>query len=348
MALLTSCWFIIQTILIPDGFQKWFCLSFFIHPLILFFCRIFLWLKLLKECLLVVLVFPLRKFFSFCLYIFGLFRKCIVCFFSLTRLNTAEVQEEVEQYYDTQPRFNWNQITYSCTVSSAASMRCKTKLLEFDEDVFEETIDFAEDPLLCQYEKMEETVFYLCDVSTRKEYLFCSSNSVTPEENSNQCLLQIQGEYEESTTLYEDENMEETVIYPSEEYSLYSSNSFPKHEYSNIDVLPFCTSNSQDIDPCMDDFSPIVYASDFQLVEKEVDAEEDKEESDGFYKMYTERMRWFDVLNYERTCGISGSLFIKFCHRKVPSKHNLYARNPIYRRKILKEDKTGTRLLHLS
>ncbi|KAK3212667.1 hypothetical protein Dsin_017373 [Dipteronia sinensis] len=33
-----------------------------------------------------------------------------------------------------------------------------------------------------------------------------------------------------------------------------------------------------------------------------------QEESDGFYEKYAERMRWFDVLNYDRTCGISAVL----------------------------------------
>ncbi|PON38704.1 Ribosomal protein [Trema orientale] len=186
-------------------------------------------------------------------------------------------------------------------MSSATSIRCKMKLLEFEEDVFEETVDFAEDSLLSEDEKMRETVFHLYDVSTRQECLFRSSNSDTSDENSNQGPLQIKGNHEESSPLHEDENMEEAMSYPSEEYLLYGSNSFTTDEYSNNELLPVCTSNSQDRDPYMDEYSP----SNFQLVETEVTAGEDKEESDGFYKMYSERMRWFDLLNYERTCGIS-------------------------------------------
>ncbi|XP_062106645.1 uncharacterized protein LOC133817987 [Humulus lupulus] len=282
MAYLTSCWFIIEKVIIPDGLiKKWFCLSFFIHPLILFLCQIFLWLKLLIESLLVVLLFPCRVISAICLCIFGAFRKCIVCLLSLTRFNSVEVEDEVEEYYETQPSFNLNQMDYFCTMS-VASMKCQMKLVEFEEDVFEDTIDYADDEI-----NMGETVFFLCDVSSRKEHLFCSSNSTTPDENSSQCLPQIQGNYEESsTTLYEDENMvEETMFYPSQGYLLCGSDSFTPDEYSN----------SQDRD------SP----SDFRVVEREVTTGENNEDSDGFYKLYAERMRWFDVLNYERTCGIS-------------------------------------------
>ncbi|KAK9082101.1 hypothetical protein Syun_031582 [Stephania yunnanensis] len=40
MDLLSTCWFIIEYVLIPDGFMKWICLSFFIYPFLLFFCQI--------------------------------------------------------------------------------------------------------------------------------------------------------------------------------------------------------------------------------------------------------------------------------------------------------------------
>ncbi|KVI02547.1 uncharacterized protein LOC112513050 [Cynara cardunculus var. scolymus] len=41
--------------------------------------------------------------------------------------------------------------------------------------------------------------------------------------------------------------------------------------------------------------------------------EEEEEEEDSFYKSYTERMSWFDLLNQERTCGLNAFLTKKRC-----------------------------------
>lgn len=298
MAFLTSCWFIIENVIIPDGFQKWFYLSFFIHPLILVFCQIFLWLKLLKHCLVVVLAFPLRTFCVICLYIFGLCKKFVIFVFSFTRFFKGEVEDEVEQYFDAQPRFNSNRISDSFTQSLAAPVWCdKLQLLEAEEDVFEEAVGFAEDSLLSQDQNMEGS-----------SYLLCSSNSFATNENSNGFPLQIQTDFAQDSL--PNGNLEEPLFCPSEdnEYFLCGSNSFTADEYPKFQILPLSSSNSDDRDLYTDEYSPTApFASDFQIVEREESAE-----SDGFYKIYNERMSWFDVLNYDRTCGISRSPFIKF------------------------------------
>ncbi|KAL5582277.1 hypothetical protein UlMin_014719 [Ulmus minor] len=286
MALLMSCWFLIETILIPDGFQKWFYLSFYIHPFFLCFCQIFLWLKLLTECLVFVLSLPFRIIYVSCFFVFGLFRKCIISLFQFTRFKTAEYEEEVEEYFETQPYFNSNQIALSCVLSREASLQYKIKLLEI-EGVVEDT--------------------------TREDYLFCSS-----DENSSELLVQIESNAfpgrnnfaDGSISILEvEENMQEPMFSASEDMSrkenlLCSPNSFATQEYSN-ELLPVCSSISQDKDPYGDEFSTAVCASGLQLVESEVSVGRDTEESDELYKKYTERMGWFDVLNYDRTCGIS-------------------------------------------
>lgn len=47
MAILSTTWLIVEAILIPHGFQKWYSLSFFIHPLLLVFSQIFIWVDCL-------------------------------------------------------------------------------------------------------------------------------------------------------------------------------------------------------------------------------------------------------------------------------------------------------------
>lgn len=54
-----------------------------------------------------------------------------------------------------------------------------------------------------------------------------------------------------------------------------------------------------------ENFGPIAV----QLVKEEPDTRKD---SDPFYEKYSERMKWFDVLSYERTCGISTFFLLSY------------------------------------
>ncbi|KAJ6371330.1 hypothetical protein OIU77_001772 [Salix suchowensis] len=65
------------------------------------------------------------------------------------------------------------------------------------------------------------------------------------------------------------------------------------------------SSASGDLD--MKQYSPLIDSSNPLAVEREFITDRSREEDsqDPFYKKYTERMRWFDVLNHERTSEIS-------------------------------------------
>lgn len=93
MALLASCWLIVESFIIPDGFLKWFYLSFYIHPLFLVFCQIFLWLKILKKWLL-FLFFPFRIAYRLNLFVFKFLKRVAIFLFSFTGPTT------VEAFYD--------------------------------------------------------------------------------------------------------------------------------------------------------------------------------------------------------------------------------------------------------
>lgn len=64
MAVIAKCWLIIECFLIPDGFMKWFFLSFYINPFFLFFCQIYLWIKTLERWIFLVLFLLDRYIFS--------------------------------------------------------------------------------------------------------------------------------------------------------------------------------------------------------------------------------------------------------------------------------------------
>ncbi|KAI3462934.1 hypothetical protein Pfo_019597 [Paulownia fortunei] len=90
MALLASCWLIVEFYIIPDGYLKWFYLSFYIHPLFLAFCQIFLWLKELQRWLLLLFFFPFRIACYLSLSIFRFLNRVALLLFSFTRPTTVE------------------------------------------------------------------------------------------------------------------------------------------------------------------------------------------------------------------------------------------------------------------
>nr|XP_048327239.1 uncharacterized protein LOC107405153 isoform X2 [Ziziphus jujuba var. spinosa] len=265
MAFLASCWFITETFIIPDGFRKWFCLSFFIHPFFLFVCQVFLWLKLLKEWLLFLVLYPLRITFIFGLYILGIVRNWFIYFLSMVRLRKDHDHEAGVEKFENLQICNYSQIAgFPQILSIFSPVETKMEILAIQSGVFqEEKDDCAEDSVSHEDEDMEEPVIYHDEDTDEMEYLLCYSSPSTEYESSTKCL-------------------------------------------------PACSSESYDSqhdqELYMDDSTPSVYTSSLQIMKSEAVAAEDKDELDAFYKKYTERMRWFDMLNYDRTCGTSAIL----------------------------------------
>ncbi|XP_044506905.1 uncharacterized protein LOC123226451 [Mangifera indica] len=203
MALLSSCWLFIESFIIPDGFVKWVFLSFYIHPIFLFFCQIFLWLKFLNRWITVVFFNPFRMIIRFLrdftlIFVFGNSR-------STSGTNYVEVMEEA---------------TEICNQNQVMQAYCEVKL--------------------CRVEKIE--------------------------------LVEQEDDFQEFPVL---DHEEESVEEPSS-----SSNNSP--------------ARSSDLN--------------HQYPQSVTQGDEDQDSADAFYKKYTERMRWFDILNYDRTCGISAVL----------------------------------------
>lgn len=266
MALLSSCWLLIEAIIIPHGFRKWICLSFFIHPLILFACQLFLWLKLIKEWILYVASYPLKTIFIFGSYVFRTFRNWFVCFLNFfstaTRIRNDEHTPEAEKFESLQI-CSYNLCVGSHITSSVLLSNIVT--LAIRHEVFEEEKECPED-----------------------------------------LVLHDEGENTDVPTLFIDDGMS------GKQYLPYDSSSSTEYENENsTKCLPACSSNSQEEDTFVDDPLQSACNSALQVVEREVVAAQDyKEDSDAFHKKYSERMRWFDILNYDRTCGTSGSLLI--------------------------------------
>ncbi|KAF5961815.1 hypothetical protein HYC85_003024 [Camellia sinensis] len=211
MALLTSCWLIIESIIIPDEFLKWYYLSFYIHPLLLFLCQIFLWIKLLQTWLLPIVSLPIQ---TTCFVASSIFRFItgIISLFSFIRLNNIKTVHD-------------NSLLVEETI--------REPNVHVDEDI-----------------SLEE---YVCSD--------CSFNSDTQDVN------------------------------------------ITKDSSSN------CGSDSHTEDVEMDVSLPSVCISDSAIMGREsIDDQSREADLDSFYQKYTDRMRWFDLFNHDRTCGISAIL----------------------------------------
>lgn len=90
MALIASCWLIVESFVVPHGFVKWFYLSFYIHPVFLVFCQLLLWLKELMQ-LLICFFHPLKVVFRLSLFVFGLIVRVLLFLFSYIRPTKVDV-----------------------------------------------------------------------------------------------------------------------------------------------------------------------------------------------------------------------------------------------------------------
>ncbi|CAA7401933.1 unnamed protein product [Spirodela intermedia] len=104
MGLLLSCWFIVGTILIPNGFARWNQLSFFVHPVLLVFCELFLISKYLVGQVIFVLVYPFRVVFRAILFVFRLLRSRTTGLVSLV-VDVVEVSDEADESAEAEQYF---------------------------------------------------------------------------------------------------------------------------------------------------------------------------------------------------------------------------------------------------
>ncbi|KAF7129717.1 hypothetical protein RHSIM_Rhsim10G0032700 [Rhododendron simsii] len=235
IALLTSCWFILESILFPDGFLKKFYLGFYIHPLLLFLCQIFLWIKLLQRWLPLLVSLAIRIAWFVASEICRVFPS-ILCAFAFIRITNEEFANEVEEHEIPSATIQ-NQMVDSYSSCYAVSIKNEVKVEEVEADID------------------------------------CSDSSLLVES-----IIR-----EPHVLIDEDRSLE--VCMPSESSSI----SPPQDDEINATLPSLCSSNAPTVEG--------------ELINQSMEAD-----VDSIYEKYTERMRWFDLLNHDRTCGISAIL----------------------------------------
>ncbi|CAL1357752.1 unnamed protein product [Linum trigynum] len=255
MAILAVCWLIVESRVIPDGFLKWFFLSFYIHPVFLVFCQIFLWLKLLLKCLTSLLSYPLNIISQATRFLHNLV---------ITIVSNTESEQ---------------------VGSSSSSSSTPVGVVN-------------------------------------NSYCYCTEKSVSEVVSTDSCNLKQLDFWVQPLLLNQPirAGSEEDVESGSDEDHVGGGGGFiDSSAASSMVVGGFIDSPSQAEDDDDDgdlvegrQSTDCIYSS--TLLAGELNRQQEEEEEQevsvdaAFYQMYLERMRWFDVLNQDRTSGVSAVL----------------------------------------
>ncbi|KAL8266313.1 hypothetical protein R6Q59_003657 [Mikania micrantha] len=245
MAVLAHCWFIIEYCLIPDGFRRWFFLSFYINPFFLIFCQIFLWIKTLKRWILNIIFLLNRHLF---LRILGVLKRFLIINSSSSGFSESSTKPEDEDDL-------WYEVTDSFSSSDTTS-----------------GILF-----LCYENSCLNPKVAFCDF--RFESIFD----------------------QETTSVCSSSNLDDEITSFSVASSSISSYSFP----SRRDLKAISSTRSSTCTTLLEDQED---ANDDGVDHYGLTVKPDEEEKDSFYKLYTERMKWFDLLHQERTSELNAFL----------------------------------------
>nr|XP_043608847.1 uncharacterized protein LOC122580645 [Erigeron canadensis] len=253
MAMLANCWLIIECYLIPDGYMKWFFLSFYINPCFLFFCQIYLWIKAIQKWIF-LFIFLLGRYLFLPLLAF--LRRFLIKTHPSSGVSDGNTEVEDEDV--------WFEETDSYSSSSTSS---RILFLHYEESYKIPNIAFSN-----VLESVDQETIYVHSSSDLDEEITCSSGCSSP--TSSYSFGSRRGmEVTPSTTPSSSYTLPDTLLeYP---------------EVANVD----------EAQKGLTDFlTPL-------LVVKP-----DEEEKDSFYKLYNERMSWFDLLSQERSCGLNALL----------------------------------------
>ncbi|KAI3986866.1 hypothetical protein MKX01_014567 [Papaver californicum] len=248
MTLLGSCWYITEKVLIRDGFEKWYCLSFYVNPCFLILCQFFLWFKVVGIWLSFIISQPLSIVRIFSVWLLQNFKMYAIRFVSFaTKSNNSDVLQdvleiEVTEYFDAFQQI-FDESSKSIIKFQRGTYLAKQVVVVHGNEVLQEILDVPADTFV------KETELLVC------------------------------------------QNLDDD----------FSQESFSRTDDIDMDL---------DINEESLPVSCSLESSYYHIEENKSENVKQEEEIDPFYMKYLERMRWFDLLNQERTCGIN-SIFNK-------------------------------------
>ncbi|MCL7029866.1 hypothetical protein MKW94_015347 [Papaver nudicaule] len=216
MTLLGSCWYIVENVLIRDGFEKWYCLVFYINPFFLILSQIFLWFEIVGVWLSYLISQLLKYVWVFSVWVIRFLKVYTIRLISFAKSNNSDVLE-----------------------------------IEVTEDYFD-----------------------------AHQQIFDEPNSIIKFQRGTYVAKEV-------VVAHGNELLQEILDVPAELVCQVLDDEFSPESFSHTD----------DVDMDLDiDYESLILSC--HIVKQE-------EEIDPFYKKYLERMRWFDLLNQDRTCGIN-------------------------------------------
>ncbi|XP_033512162.1 uncharacterized protein [Nicotiana tomentosiformis] len=320
MAPLSTCWLLIELFVIPNGFLKWFYLSFYIHPFLLALCQLFLWIIVLLKFLLNLIFFVYRISCFLIPYVLRLLKCCVLYFrkyFIISNRNPVPIEED-EEYYDIPHPENQNEIV----LYRSLNMRSKPN---------------GTVPL--NVRNKSQDMIYVYDFQTRVSQMFANNHNISsllepnrgesmdfeeheedPSEVVDGCSSVISSVDEEMNILdnytvglspsngpiLSDTELELEFSPSSSASSSPPGNNPGQNEYfpspisSNSSPSDYGTSNQNFLS--LSSYNNTM-AMDQQLVYKNR-----AEDEDLLYQKYAESMSWFDILNHDRLSAISAVL----------------------------------------
>ncbi|XP_010524333.1 PREDICTED: uncharacterized protein LOC104802424 isoform X2 [Tarenaya hassleriana] len=307
MALLSSCWLIIESIIIQDSFLKWTYMKVYVNPVFLFLCQVLLWLSMLYLWLLR----HFRLFYDTVLWILAMFHKQLIRFVLFIRRDATRVESrqvvDIVNMEISRKVHSFAPVFYSHNFFITASNKSKViwvqenEILEEEEEEEEENEAFEEceeDGAAVQLLEEDDDAIYEKNMKKDLE-LECR----TSEENGI--------EEEESSTVddgeddnaIDEKNMDkdlEPECRTSEENGIEEEESSSvddgedtvtlSNKLSTIDTGQMNSSTDSD-----DQSSPF----------SDLAVRDPIDENDEVYEQYSKRMRWYDILNQDRTLGLS-------------------------------------------
>ncbi|KAJ4974826.1 hypothetical protein NE237_008000 [Protea cynaroides] len=265
MTLLLSCWFLIENVLIPDGNEKWFRLSFFIHPQIFILCLVFSWARVLVGRMLAVLFFLLRIVWFVNFLVLKFLTNHLTLLLSIYPRSVEEdLRFEIPETYNSIRAI----VLYNCN-RGVPSTACMTKTVEVERNWFE-----------VKESNKEESVVHVDGDMSGNESLMCFQSSVS-------LVSGVDAEKERERS---DVNMDKDV---------------DMDEAAQIE-RELGVNMYEDME--MNEFSACVWSSESHDMEEEIENEIENYQLDPFFVKYIQRMKWFDLLNHERTSGINAIL----------------------------------------
>ncbi|CAH8387796.1 unnamed protein product [Eruca vesicaria subsp. sativa] len=288
MALLSSCWLIIESIVIQDGFLNWSYMKLFMHPLCLFLCQLLIWLSLFFLWLVPFFQASYNAFLSSLVTFSKLFNSFLRIIMSRREVNyNIESRQENKNTHANLElsRGIHNPVpSFSFSFKDQVDSQLKVLVALQEGKILEDEEEFC-----CQLDQ-EDGVVHFLDVkeSEGEEDILDFVDVLNVENNLDFELQTLPMDQEIKCHLAKDDEEEEEDIVNSDMGSdLSSLEASDRDQPSPFSILSFDS-----------------HLQDSTVMENQTNQDED-DETNEVYNQYCERMKWYDILSRDRTYGLS-------------------------------------------